>query len=199
MNIEQSASSGVRSGGAAKRPDAGSSAAGVGRLPAVARWFGHLAVPRWARMRPFPRAVLDAVEKAIRASESRHRGEIVFAVEPALDAGELWRGRTAAERAVQVFADLRVWDTEENNGVLIYLLMADRDVEIVADRGVHGRVGAQGWEAVCRRMEAAFRAGRFEDGVTEGVRAVADVLAGEYPATGGRNPNELSDRPVVLG
>lgn len=163
------------------------------------RMLRHHAIPRWARMRPFPRAALDAIEGAIRQSETRHRGEIVFAVEPALDLPDLWRGRTAAQRAVQVFSHLRVWDTEENNGVLIYLLLADRDVEIVADRGVHRRVGADGWEAICRRMEAAFREGRFEAGVIEGVRAVADILAREYPDTGVTNPNELPNRPVVLG
>lgn len=150
-------------------------------------------------MRSFPGAVLSRIEAAIRQSETQHRGELVFAVEPALDLADLWHGRTAAQRAVEAFADLHVWDTEENNGVLVYLLLADRDVEIVADRGVHARVGADGWEVICRRMEAAFRDGRFEAGVVQGLAEISAVLIREYPATGAPNPNERPDRPVVLG
>ena len=96
-----------------------------------------------------------------------------------------------------MFAHLRVWDTEENNGVLIYLLLADRQVEIVADRGVHARAGTAGWEAICRRMEVHFRAGAFEAGVIEGIEAVSEILTREYPATG-KSTNELPDQPVVM-
>ena len=109
----------------------------------------------------------------------------------------LFQDRTARERAVEVFSQLRVWDTERNNGVLIYLLLADRRVEIVADRGINRDVGPQGWDKICRDMELAFRQGNFEQGVVEGIRAVASHLVRHYPASGG-NENELSDKPVML-
>ncbi len=163
----------------------------------IGRVTRHLLIPRWVAMRAFPPRSLQAIEAAIGRSESQHRGEVVFAVEPALDLGALCRGLTARARAEQVFSDLRVWDTAENTGVLIYVLLADRDVEIVADRGIHGRVGVAGWEPVCRQMEAAFRERRFEAGVIEGILTVSALLIAEYPA-GGANPNERPDRPVVL-
>lgn len=140
---------------------------------------------------------MRAIEAAIGESETTHSGEIRFAVEAALDPMALLQGRSARERAVEVFSQLRVWDTECNNGVLIYLLLADRDVEIVADRGIHRDVGQSGWEMICREMERAFRQGHFEQGVVEGVRAVAFHLVRHYPASGA-NENELPDRPVVL-
>lgn len=155
-----------------------------------------MATPRSAA-RAFPEQSLHAIEAAVKESELTHSGEIRFAVEPALEIGALLKGQSARERAVQVFSALRVWDTEQNNGVLIYLLLADRDVEIVADRGIHARVGAEAWEAVCRRMESAFREGRMEQGAVEGVREAGALLARHFPAAG-PNPNELGDRPVML-
>jgi uncharacterized membrane protein len=126
-----------------------------------------------------------------------HAGEIRFTVESALPLIPLLRGQTARARALEVFSHLRVWDTEHNNGVLIYLLLADHDVEIVADRGVHARVGGEGWEKICREMEALFRAGDFEAGVLGGIRAVSVHLVKHYPVQG-KNRNELDDKPVVL-
>jgi uncharacterized membrane protein len=155
-----------------------------------------MATPRSAA-RAFPEQSLHAIEAAVKESELTHSGEIRFAVEPALEIGALLKGQSARDRAMEVFSALRVWDTEQNNGVLIYLLLADRDVEIVADRGIHARVGAETWEAVCRRMESAFRAGRMEQGVLEGIREVGAVLALHFPNEG-PNANELPDRPVML-
>ena len=109
---------------------------------------------------------------------------------------QLMAGMSARDRSIEVFSHLRVWDTEHNNGVLIYLLLADRDVEIVADRGIHARVGA-GWEEICARMEQCFRKGQFEAGVLEGIRAVGDQLVRHFPSDG-QGPNELSDKAVVL-
>jgi uncharacterized membrane protein len=140
---------------------------------------------------------MHAIEQAIRDSESTHSGQIRFAVEAALDIGPLLRNQSARERAIDVFSYLRVWDTQHNNGVLVYLLLADRDVEIVADRGIARHVSSDQWERVCRDMEAAFRAGRFEDGVLNGIRAVSGHLSRHHPGTGTR-PNELPDAPVVL-
>ncbi|TMH88446.1 MAG: hypothetical protein E6H44_09530 [Betaproteobacteria bacterium] len=160
----------------------------------LARIARHLFVLPAAARRAFPPGSLDAIEKAIREAERTHAGQIRFAVESALDVAMLLRGGSARERALEVFSQLRVWDTEHNNGVLIYLLLAERDVEIVADRGIHARTGPQ-WEEVCRAMEAELRQGNYEKAVTDGIRAVARHLARHFP---GSRANELPDRPVVL-
>ncbi|MEO8136430.1 MAG: TPM domain-containing protein, partial [Betaproteobacteria bacterium] len=126
-----------------------------------------------------------------------HVGEIRFVVEGALDGAPLYSGQSARERAIDVFAQLRIWDTEHNNGVLIYLLLADRDVEIVADRAIHSTVGTDGWDAICRTMEAAFRQGDFEGGVIAGIEAVTQHLIVNFPATADTR-NELPDAPLAL-
>lgn len=157
----------------------------------------HLCMTHWQVRRRFPPASLHAIAAAIQTAEARHQGEIACVIEGALPGAALLKGLSARERALEVFAQQRVWDTEHNNGVLIYLLLADRRVEIVADRGIHAKVGTEGWEPVCREMEAAFREGKFEEGVKEGVRAVAEAMLHHYPASG-RARNELPDEPVVL-
>jgi len=151
----------------------------------------------WMVRRAFPRDTLVAIDKAIKASEVLHRGEIRFAVEGALQIEPLFRGQTARERAIGVFSQLQIWDTEHNNGVLIYLLLADRDVEIVADRGIDAKVGPQEWERICRKMEAAFRQADFEGGVVGGIQEVTRHLAEHFPPIGD-DRNELPDKPVVL-
>lgn len=157
----------------------------------------HLAMTDWQVRRRFSTRTLHAIEAAIKEGEQGHAGQVRFAVEGALHSAALFRNLSAREQAIEVFSLLRVWDTEHNNGVLIYLLLADRDVEIVADRGIHAKVGQKEWEKVCRAMEAAFRHGRYEDGMLEGIRAVNRLLAAHFPAAGPRQ-NELPDRPVVL-
>jgi uncharacterized membrane protein len=154
----------------------------------------HLFTSSGQVARAFPPAAMAAIERAIREQETRHAGEIRFAVEAALDVGPLLRGQSPRERAIEVFSQLRVWDTEHNNGVLIYLLLADRDVEIVADRGIHAKTGTQ-WEEICRAMEAELKQGNYEKAVTDGIRAVARHLARHFP---GSRVNELPDKPVVL-
>jgi len=161
-----------------------------------ARALRHLITPPWLARRRFPERALDAIEAAIRACEAEHAGEVCFAVEAALGPGELWRGVTARERAVEAFSELRVWDTAANNGVLIFVLLADHDVEIVADRGAAAAVAPEAWEAACHAMEEHFRAGRFEEGSVAGVRAVGALLAQHFPAEAG-DRNELRDRPRV--
>jgi uncharacterized membrane protein len=163
----------------------------------LGRALRHLFTSRWKLHRLFPPATLDAIEAAVHDGERGHHGEIRFAIETALDLPELIRGVKPRPRALEAFSHLRVWDTEHNNGVLIYLLLADRDVEIVADRGVAARVTQQEWEAVCRAMEAEFRAGRFEAGSVTGVHMVNELLARHYPAAG-VHANELPDRPTLL-
>jgi uncharacterized membrane protein len=152
---------------------------------------------RWMVNRSFPGDTLVAIDRAIKASEALHRGEIRFAVEAALHIEPLLRGQSARERAIDVFSQLRIWDTEQNNGVLIYLLLADRDVEIVADRGIHGKVGEREWEGICRIMEAAFRQADYEGGVVRGIQEVTRHLAEHFPPIGD-DRNELPDTPVVL-
>jgi uncharacterized membrane protein len=161
------------------------------------RLFRHLLMPHWRVRNAFPARTLRAIESAIRACEATHAGEIRFAVEGALHPLALLGNQTARDRAIQVFSQLRVWDTEHNNGVLIYLLLADRVVEIIADRGVHARVGGEGWEEICRKMEVAFRAGRFEQGALDGIHQVGKHLARHYPSPG-QGKNELPGGPVVL-
>ena len=157
----------------------------------------HLMMTDSTVNRAFPHRVLDTIENAIKASEAVHSGQIRFAVEGSLDGAPLFKGQSARERAIDVFSLLRVWDTEHNNGLLIYLLLADRAVEIVADRGIHQKAGSHEWDSVCKEMETAFRRSDFEGGVLGGVRAVTQHLAKHFPA-GGRRENELPDKPVML-
>ncbi|MDB5654510.1 MAG: hypothetical protein JWQ94_2123 [Tardiphaga sp.] len=163
----------------------------------IARIGKHLLGNRSRVRKAFPPTALAAIEQAIKASEAHHAGQIRFVVEGALDGAPLFRGQSARARAIDVFSQLRIWDTEHNNGVLIYLLLADRDVEIVVDRGIDAHVGAAGWETICQAMEAQFRAGHFERGVIQGIQAVTQHLATHFPS-GGPEINELPDAPVVL-
>jgi uncharacterized membrane protein len=156
------------------------------------RWIRHLAAGASVR-RLFPQATLDAIHHAIAAGEKRHRGEVCFAIEQAMPWRDLARGRSARE----VFAQLRVWDTEHNSGVLIYVLVAEHAIEIVADRGIAARVGQQEWQRICDRMRERFAAGAYERGVIDGVDAVSDILARHFPDDGSTR-NELTDAPVVL-
>jgi uncharacterized membrane protein len=157
----------------------------------------HLLEHHWRVRRIFPPKVLAAIEQAIKAGEATHSGQLRFVVEGALDGKPLFRNQPARERALDIFSHLRIWDTAHNNGVLIYLLLADRQVEIVADRGIDAKVGAAGWEAICREMERDFKAGNFEAGVIKGIDAVSRQLAAHFPKHGA-GPNELPDAPVVI-
>jgi uncharacterized membrane protein len=164
---------------------------GIGRIGK------HLLHHHWWRRHYFPPKVLERIEQAIKAGEATHSGQVRFVVEGALDGAPLFRNQPARERALDIFAQLRIWDTAHNNGVLIYLLLADRDVEIVADRGIDAKVGTAGWEKICREMETDFRAGKFESGAIKGIAAVSRQLAAHFPGHGG-GPNELPDAPVVM-
>ena len=163
----------------------------------LARFWRHVAMSPMRVRGAFPHATLDALQKRIAEGEKRHRGEVRFVVEAELTTAQLWRDVTPRERARQVFAEQGVWNTEENNGVLIYLLLADRSVEVVADRGIAARVDPSEWEGTCRMMEAHFREGRFEAGAAAGIDALSDLLARHFPATGERR-NELEDRPTLI-
>jgi len=157
----------------------------------------HLLVLPGKARRAFPASAMRAIEQAIAKGESQHSGEVRFAVEPALEPAALIRGLSARERALEVFSQLRLWDTDERNGVLIYLLLAERDIEIVADRGVNARVRADQWEAICQTMETSLRRGQCGEAVVAGVDAVSRLLAEHFPRRSG-DRNELPDRPVAL-
>jgi uncharacterized membrane protein len=167
----------------------------------IGRLIRHAAATHWRTRMLFPAATLDAIEKAVARAEKTHAGEIRFAIETGLTPLHILSGMTPRARALEVFAHLGVWDTEHNNGVLIYVQLADRTVEIVADRGFQGRVNPAEWEDVCRLMEEHFRAGRFETGSIAGVDAIGNLLARHYPPNPerpARSHNQLPDRPTLL-
>jgi len=157
----------------------------------------HLLEHHWRARRIFPPKVLVAIERAIKAGEATHSGQVRFVVEGALDGVPLFKNQSARDRALDIFSNLRIWDTAHNNGVLIYLLLADRKVEIVADRGIDAHVGRAGWRKICADMERDFKAGNFEAGVIKGIEAVSRQLAAHFPPQPGER-NELPDKPVVM-
>jgi uncharacterized membrane protein len=161
------------------------------------RFLKHTFMPGWMAHRAFPAESLRKIEAAIRASEKRHAGELRFVVEGPLHPAHLSRPKPARARAEELFAQLRVWDTEHNSGVLIYVQLVDRRIEIVADRGIAARVPQADWDAVCRAMETAFRAGRFLPGALEAIERATALLERHYPASGAR-ANELPDKPLIL-
>jgi uncharacterized membrane protein len=161
------------------------------------RLLRHTVIDHLAVRRAFPPTSLARVEQAIAAGERRHSGQVCVAVEGALPPLRVLRRLTPRERALEVFGLLRVWDTEENAGVLIYVLLADRDVEIVADRGIDRKVGETAWQSICRRMESAFGERRYADALVQGVDEVSALLAEHFPRTAATR-NELSDKPFVL-
>ena len=167
----------------------------------IGRLIRHVAATHWRTRMLFPARSLDAIEQAVRRAEQMHAGEIRFAIETALTPLHILNGMAPRVRALEVFASLAVWDTERNNGVLIYVQLADRAVEIVADRGFRGLVNPAEWEAVCRLMEEHFRAGRFETGSIAGVDAIGNLLARHFPPNAERavpSHNQLPDRPTLL-
>ena len=164
---------------------------GIGRISK------HLIEHHWRVRRIFPKQTLDLIEQAIKAGEATHSGQVRFVVEGALDGRPLFSGQSAHARALDIFSHLRIWDTAHNNGVLIYLLLADRTVEIVADRGINAKVGSAGWQKICAAMEADFKGGNFSGGVMQGIAAVSQQLAAYFPKQGA-GPNELPDKPVVM-
>ncbi|MEO7743576.1 MAG: TPM domain-containing protein [Usitatibacter sp.] len=161
------------------------------------RFWRHVLMSPTRAARIFPATTLDAIEREVAAHERLHRGEVCFVVEAELTSAQLWAELSSRERAKEVFAQRGVWNTEENNGVLIYVLLADQRVEIVADRGVDSRADRGEWEAICRMMESHFRGHRYEEGAVAGVSAVSLLLERHFPARG-EGRNELPDRPARI-
>ena len=163
----------------------------------IKRWFRHAFMPPWRWRLLFSKTALTAIEKAVKHSERQHSGELRFAVENALALGKVWRGMSARQRALEVFSSWRIWDTEENSGVLIYLLLADREVHIVADRGIAKRVVQAEWDAIAGVMQQEFKRGDFLRGSLQGIERITILLAVHFPA-GEDNRNELSNKPVIV-
>ena len=163
----------------------------------IKRILRHLLPPPWLARRAFSPAVMGRIEDAVKQSERLHRGELRVAVEASMDLGPLLRKQSPRARACEVFAELGVWDTAGNSGVLLYINWADRDIEIVADRGISAQVRQEQWEVICRNMEQAFREDRFEAGLLEGIRQLTDLLTQHFPVVG-ENPDELGNQPVLL-
>ncbi|MFA6051380.1 MAG: TPM domain-containing protein [Methylobacter sp.] len=163
----------------------------------IKRWLIHAFMPPWRWRAAFPAAVLTDIETTVKQSEGQHRGELRFAVENALAPVWVWRGMSARHRATEVFSNLRVWDTEENCGVLIYLLLADREVHVVADRGIAKRVSQAEWDMIAQAMQKEFRQGDFRRGALKGIEHITRILAAHFPS-GASNPNELSNKPVIV-
>lgn len=164
------------------------------------RWkriLDHLRHDQARLRRVFPAQALDRIEQGVVEGESRHGAELRVAIEASLPLGRILGGLGARERALEVFGSLRVWDTEGNNGVLIYLLLADRAVEIVADRAAARAIPQQAWQAVTQALVAECRAGRFVEGTLAAIERLDRLLAQAFPV-GERNPDELPNRPVML-
>ncbi len=157
----------------------------------------HLLIPDWWAHRVFPKRVLERINLAVHESEQLHRGELCFVIEGDLELSALLGGLTARQRAEDVFARMRVWDTEENSGVLIYVQLIDRCIEIVADRGINTKVDPAEWNVICETMQSAFRDGRYEQGSLDAIEAITALLQQHFPS-GEENPDELPNRPLRL-
>jgi len=162
------------------------------------RMLRHLFTSRWRTRVLFDAPTLSKIEAAITAAEAQHEGEIRFVIETSLQLGALWHQLSPRARALQVFAQLHIWDTERNIGVLIYVLRADRAVEIIADRGINAQVSEAEWQAVCREVEAHYRAGRYVDGSLAAVAGVARLIARHFPSSVPEAKPELPNQPVLL-
>ena len=163
----------------------------------IIRFIKHMFSHPLQAKRHFSAAALHNIEQAIEVSEQKHLGEIRFIVETGLHPLEILYKKTPKKRALELFGRLNIWDTEHDNGVLIYLLLVDRDVEIVADRGIHKHVGHAGWEKICHDMEVLFRKGEFEAGVLLGIAEISAELEQHFPLTA-TNKNEISNKPIIL-
>jgi uncharacterized membrane protein len=166
-------------------------------LKFIKRIFSHLLSWPGVVRQYFPKDSMQAIENAIAASEKTHFGEICFVVESNLHVLDVLKKKSAKKRAIEVFSQFHVWDTAQNNGVLIYLLLADHDFEILSDRGIHVHVGSEGWEKISREMEQHFKHGDFELGVLYGITKITEHLDKHFPSSS-ENVNELSNAPIVI-
>jgi uncharacterized membrane protein len=164
----------------------------------IARLLKHRTFDESDVRRVLPDAALQRLEQRVHSSEKKHSGEIRLCIEASLPLSYLWKELTARDRALAMFGKLRVWDTENNNGVLIYLLFAEHAIEIVADRGLTAKVDAAEWKRIVERMREPLRAGRFEEGLNIAIDEVEALLERHFAVESGAvNLDELSNRPWV--
>ncbi len=156
----------------------------------------HLLAPDWLARRALSKAALARIGEAVRDSERSYAGELRFAVEAGLPLAALLRDTSPRTRAEEVFAQLRVWDTEHNSGVLVYVQLIDHRIEIVADRGISAKVAQAEWDAVCRNLESAYRTRRYEEGSLEAMAAITRLLVRHFPAQDPR-AGETAGRPAI--
>lgn len=161
------------------------------------RLLKHLSSPGWWARRAFRADDLAAIGAAIKASETKHRGEIRIAIEGPLPLGTLLRDESCRDRAASLFQSLGVAATREANGILVYVQLVDRRVEMLADHGISALVPPADWSAICRRMETAFAAGNYRGGMVDAIAHITALLTEHFPASGD-NPNELDDAPTLL-
>jgi uncharacterized membrane protein len=161
------------------------------------RTLRHVRSSASAARRAFPPATLKAITEAITAGEQTHRGEVRLIVEKALPLGLVWDGVSDRQRAIALFAQHGIWDTEEHCGVLVYVNLADHKVEIVADRGIDRKIDAATWQQVCATLTAGYARGEFHDSTLAAIGQVNELLRQHFPANGSR-PNELPDEPIML-
>ncbi len=161
------------------------------------RWLIHTFIPPWRWRLAFPTALLKEIENAISQSESLHRGELRLAIENALEPAQVWKKLSARQRATEIFSNLHVWDTEKNSGILIYILLADREVHIIADRGIAQKVAQKEWDSIAQTMQRAFSKGEFRRGSLIGIEQLTQLLATHFPP-GAKNPDELPNKPVII-
>ena len=167
-------------------------------LQQLKRLLHHRWLDEGDTRRAIPTDLVERLMRRVTASEQRHSGEVRICVEASLPSSYIWRNATARERAVMMFSKLRVWDTVHNNGVLIYLMLAEHAIEIVADRGLNEKVSPAQWQAIAQTMSQAFKHQQYEDGLTQALEEVSALLVAHYPvATGSTRRNELPDTPVL--
>ncbi len=163
----------------------------------IARLLKHLSMPRWRASHFFSKSIVQKISEAVATGESHHSGEIRFAVEASLSLEHLRLGQSVRQRAIEVFGELSVWDTEGNCGILIYVLLAEHAVEIVADRGINKKVPQTVWDELCKKMEKQFAAGNYQAGACEAVASMSALLASHFPYQID-DKNELSDQALLL-
>lgn len=163
----------------------------------ISRALRHLFTTTAAGRRTFPAPTLKAIQATIATGEKVHRAEVRMVVEPALPIHDVLGGTSSRERARELFTHYRIWDTEENCGILIYINLADHKVEIIADRTVGRVLSAADWQAVCKTMTQGFSHGEYHDSVVAGLKQLNDLLATRFPSNGSSS-NELSNRPLIL-
>lgn len=163
----------------------------------MSRLLKHLLHTPFTTRRAFPASLQETLRQLVAEGEQTHRGEIRFVVEGDWPLLDVLGKKTTRERALEVFGQARVWDTHENTGLLVYVLLCEHKVEILADRGLHAAAGSGTWESLCAELSAAYQGGRFEEGSVTLLRQLNTLLRGHFPAENG-NPNELPDMPIVL-